>query len=53
MYISSCKSVDMGIDIIKYQEGFFAVVKIIKKRVSIINVSIKVISKTNVKITSE
>ena len=53
MYISSCKSVDMGIDIVKYQEGFFVVVKIIKKRVSIINVSIKVISKTIVKITSE
>ena len=53
MYISSCKSVDIGIDIVKYQEGFFVVVKIIKKRVSIINVSIKVISKTSVKITSE
>ena len=43
----------MGIDVIKYKEGFFVVVKIIKKRVSIINVSIKVISKTIVKITSE
>ena len=53
MYISSCKSVDIGIDIVKYQEGFFVVVKIIKNRVSIINISIKVISKTSVKITSE
>ena len=31
MYARSCKSVDMGIDIVKYEEGLFIVVKIIKK----------------------
>ena len=31
MYVSSCKSVDMRIDIVKYEEGFCIVVKIIKK----------------------
>ena len=29
MYVSSCKSVDMRIHIIKYEEDFFIVVKII------------------------
>ena len=29
MYVSSFKSVDMRIDIIKYEEDFFIVVKII------------------------
>ena len=28
MYVSSCKSVDMIMDIVKYEEGFFIVVKI-------------------------
>ena len=53
MYVSSCKSVDMRIDIVKYEEGFFIVVKITKKKVSITNVSVKVRSKTIVKITIE
>ena len=35
MYASSCKSVDMRIDSVKYEEGFFIVVKIIEKKVSI------------------
>ena len=43
----------MRIDIVKYEEGFFIVVKIIKKGVSITNVSVKVRSKTIVKITIE
>ena len=42
MYVSSCKSVALMIDIVKYQEGFFIVVKVIKKGVSITNVFIKV-----------
>ena len=29
MYVRSCKSVDMRIYIVKYEEGFFIVVKII------------------------
>ena len=29
MYVSSCKSVDVRIHIIKYEEDFFIVVKII------------------------
>ena len=55
MYVSSCQSVDMGIDIVKYEEGFFIVVQIIKRGVSItkLNVSVKVRSKTIVKITIE
>ena len=53
MYVSSCQSVDMRIDIVKYEEGFFIVVKIIKKGVSITNVSVIVSSKTIVKITIE
>ena len=51
MYVSSCKSVDMKIDIIRYKEGFSIVVKVIKKWVSITNVSVKVRSKTIVMIT--
>ena len=43
----------MGIDIVKCEEGFIIVVKIIKKGVSITNVSVKVWSKTIVKITIE
>ena len=53
MYASSCESVDMRIDIVKYEEGFFIVVKIIKKGVSITNVSVKVRSKNIIKITTE
>ena len=53
MYVSSCQSVDMRIDIVKYEEGFLMVVKIIKRGVSITNVSVKVRSKTMVKITIE
>ena len=53
MHASSCKSVDMRIDIVKYEEGFFIVVKLIKKKVSITNVSVKVRSKTIVKIIIE
>ena len=53
MYVSSCKSVDMRIDIVKHEEGFFVVVKIIEKGVSITDVSVKVRSKTIVKITIE
>ena len=53
MYVSSCQSVDMRIDIVKYEEGFFIVVKIIKKGLSITNVSVIVRSKTIVKITIE
>ena len=53
MYVSSCKSVDMRIDIVEYEEGFFSVVKIIEKGLSITNVSVKVRSKTIVKITIE
>ena len=53
MYVSSCQSVDMRIDIVKYEEGFFIVVKIIKKGVAITNVSVIVRSKTIVKITVE
>ena len=53
MYVSSCQSVDMRIDIVKYEEGFFIVVKIIKKGSSITNVSVIVRSKTIVKITIE
>ena len=45
----------MRIDIVKYEEArvFFIVVKIIKRGVSITNVSAKVRSKTIVKITIE
>ena len=53
MYASSCKSVDMRTDIVKYEEGFFIVVKIIKKKVSVTNISVKIRSKTIVKITIE
>ena len=53
MYRSGCTSVDMRIDIVKYEEGFFIVVKIIKKEISITTVSVKVRSKTIVKITIE
>ena len=53
MYVSSCKSVDMRIDIVEYEEDFFSVVKIIEKGLSITNVSVKVRSKTIVKITIE
>ena len=53
MYVSSCQSVDMRIDIVKYEAGFLMVVKIIKRGVSITNVSVKVRSKTIVKITIE
>ena len=53
MYVSSCKSVDVSISIVKYEEGFFIVDKIIKKEVFIINVFVKVRSKTIVKITIE
>ena len=41
----------MKIDIIRYKEGFSIVVKVIKKWVSITNVSVKVRSKTIVMIT--
>ena len=53
MYVSSCKSVDMRIDIVKYEEGFnfCIVVKIIKKGLSITNVLVKVRLKTIVNIT--
>ena len=53
MYVSSCKSVDMRIDIVKYEEGFCIVVKIIKKGLSITNVLVKVRLKTVVNITIE
>ena len=43
----------MRIDIVKNLEGFFIVVKIIKKGSSITNVSVIVRSKTIVKITIE
>ena len=46
MYVSSCKSVDMRIDIVTYEEGFLIVAKIIKKGVSTTNVPVKVRSKT-------
>ena len=39
----------MRIDIVKYEEGFFVVVKIIKKELSIINVSTKVRLKSTIK----
>ena len=51
MYVSSSKSVDMRTDIVKYEEGFVIVVKINKKKVFVTNVSVKVRSKTIVKIT--
>lgn len=50
MYVSSCKSVDMRIDIVKYEEGF-CIVKIIRKGLSITNVLVKVRLKTIVNIT--
>ena len=53
MYVSSCESVDLRIDIFKYEEDFFIVVKIIQKEVSITNVSVKVRSKNMIKITIE
>lgn len=53
MYVSSCKSVDMRIDIVKFEEGFWIVVKIIKKGLSITNVLVKVRLKTIVNITIE
>ena len=53
MNVRSYKSLDMRIDIVKYEEGFFIVVKIIEKEVSITNVSAKVRSKTIIKITIE
>ena len=43
----------MRIDIVKCEEGFFIVVKILKKGVSNASVSVKVRSKTIVKITVE
>ena len=43
----------MRIDIVKYEEGFFIVVKIIKKGVSITNVSVIVRSKTTITIELE
>ena len=43
----------MRIDSVKYEEVFFIVVKIIEKGVSITNVSVKVRSKTIVKMTIE
>ena len=52
-HVSSCKSVDMRTDIEKYEEGFFSVVKIIEKGLSITNASVKNRSKTIVKITIE
>ena len=42
MYVSSCKSVDMRIDIVKYEEGFCVVVQIIKKGLSITNVLVNI-----------
>ena len=53
MYVSSRKAVDVGINIFKYEEGFFIVVKMIKRGVSIINASVKVRLKSIVKITIE
>ena len=53
MYVSSCKFVDMRIDIVKYEEGFCIVVKIIRKGLSITNVLVKVRLKTIVNITIE
>ena len=53
MHVSSCKSVDIRIDIVKYEKGFFIVIKIIEKGISITNVSVKVRSKTIVEITIE
>ena len=53
MYVSSCKFVDMRIDIVKYEEGFCVVVQIIKKGLSVTNVLVKVILKTIVNITIE
>ena len=53
MYVSSRKAVDLGIKIFKYEEGFFIVVKIIKKGVSITNVSVIVRSKTTITIELE
>ena len=41
MYVSSCKSVGIRINIVKYEEGFFIVVKVIEKEISITNVSEK------------
>ena len=38
MNVSRCKSVDVRINIVIYEEGFFIVDKMIKKGVSIINV---------------
>ena len=35
MYVSRCKSVDVRINIVIYEEGFFIVDKMIKKGVSI------------------
>ena len=49
MFVSSCQSVDMRIDIVKYEEGFLIVVKILKRGVSNATVSAKVRSKTIVK----
>ena len=37
MYLSSCESVDIRIDIVKYEEGVFIVVRIVKKGISITN----------------
>ena len=48
MYVSSCKSVDVRISIVKYEEGFFIVDKMIKKGVFIINVFVKVIVKITI-----
>ena len=37
MYLSSCESVDIRIDTVKYEEGVFIVVRIVKKGISITN----------------
>ena len=53
LFVTNLKSADMRIDIVKCEEGFFIVVKILKKGVSNASVSVKVRSKTIVKITVE
>ena len=53
MYVSSCQSVDMRIDIVKYEEGLFYCCKLFKRGISITNVSAKIRSKTIAKITIE
>ena len=46
LHVRRWKSADIRIDIVKYEEGFFIVVKILKKGMSNPNVSVKVRSKT-------